>query len=162
MYTEKNPAGNLYSDKNPAGNLFSYDGYGKSGDLYGRTDGENSDIYSRGDKYASYLRTGSTSDEINYDRNSDNLWASPPKRTVLDLPPTGYKSSTRNTYGDFNSRDKSSRGALGSSSALEDKYFSDNDVVTRGSKTRMNSYGHSADMRGWQRNQFTSQPSQVR
>ncbi|KAK3106981.1 hypothetical protein FSP39_004402 [Pinctada imbricata] len=141
---------------NSVRNVFDYDKYTKNGDIYGR-----------GGKYGSYLGQRSSSDKIagNYDgiASSDNLWASPPKRaSPLDLPSSVFKPHSRSQselndpYTKNFSADKVVKPQISGTNAFEDKYFSDNDIVTRGHKSRTSSnvYGGSSGMRQWQREQY--------
>ena len=120
-----------------------------------------SDLYQR--KYTSY--SASRGDDVDGTINDTN-WASPPKSAPTDIPSSVYTAPVRprpsvTDAPDFIRERKSS-------TLYEDKYYSDNDTVSRSSKTRSR-YGSdskymTSDLRQWQRGHLdtygdTSSPS---
>lgn len=113
----------------------------------------SNDLYQR--KYSSY--SASRVDDIDGPIEDTN-WASPPKSTPTDIPSSLYAPPVRSRTSvtdapDFIRERKSS-------TLYEDKYYSDNDAVSGGSKTRSR-YGSdlkymSGDLRQWQRGHLDS------
>uniref|UniRef100_K1RI83 Coiled-coil domain-containing protein 21 n=1 Tax=Magallana gigas TaxID=29159 RepID=K1RI83_MAGGI len=113
----------------------------------------SNDLYQR--KYSSY--SASRGDDIDGPIEDTN-WASPPKSTPTDIPSSLYAPPVRSRTSvtdapDFIRERKSS-------TLYEDKYYSDNDAVSGGSKTRSR-YGSdlkymSGDLRQWQRGHLDS------
>lgn len=113
----------------------------------------SNDLYQR--KYSSY--SASRGDDIDGPIEDTN-WASPPKSTPTDIPSSLYAPPVRSRTSvtdapDFIRERKSS-------TLYEDKYYSDNEAVSGGSKTRSR-YGSdlkymSGDLRQWQRGHLDS------
>ncbi|XP_061176521.1 centrosomal protein of 85 kDa-like [Saccostrea echinata] len=109
----------------------------------------SSELYQR--KYSSY--TVSHGEDIDGPIN-DNNWASPPKSAPSDIPSSVYTAPVKSRSSVTDGADYV-RDSRKSSTLYEDKYYSDNDAVTRSSKSRSRYGGDlkymTGDLRQWQR-----------